>query len=87
MRLIYDAYSPADEGELIARGGELELPDGASQTAIIGALVNAVERNKPVAPGEQCRVIAWRPEDLAEDARKVLVSHVWDHGPSGSLID
>jgi hypothetical protein len=72
MKYSYRAYSPADEGDLIAEG-EIELPDNAGDIATIGALVSAVEANAATDRGSQVRVIASRDGEPH-------IWHSWDHG-------
>jgi hypothetical protein len=74
VKLRYTAHSPADSVHLAARG-DLTLPDDASEAAVIGALVNAVERESGIQTGDQMRVIAWRGDD--DDPS---IWHSWDHG-------
>lgn len=77
MKLRYTAHSPADSDDALVNA-ELSVPDDASDTAIIGVLVNAVERESGIETGEQVRVIAWH-----RDEDEPFIWHTWDHGASG----
>jgi hypothetical protein len=71
MKIRYEAFSPADDGERIA-SGEFELPDDAGQAATLGALENAVENEGLAESGSQVRVAALVDGEPS-------ISHTWDH--------
>lgn len=73
MKLRYTGHSPADSDDAIAHG-DLTVPDDASEVAVIGALVNAVERKATADHGSQMRVVGWRRDD--DDP---FIWHTWDH--------
>jgi carbamoylphosphate synthase large subunit len=72
MKYKYEAYSPADNGEYIARD-EVELGDMSNED-LTTALVNEVESKELVDAGSQIRVNVWRDGEEAP-----FLSHSWDH--------
>ena len=74
MKIRYDAYSPADNGERIISGGVAEAPPDAGPVALYAILTRAVEIRKLVEPGAQVQVIATRDGDA-----KPFLTYSWDH--------
>jgi hypothetical protein len=67
MKLHYEAFSPADDGELVAEG-DLELPDDTSFPDTLEALRNDVEGKAVVNSGAQVRVVTDND-----------IYYTWDH--------
>lgn len=68
MKMHYQAFSPPDDGELVAEG-DLELPDDTEYPAVLEALKGAVEAKAVVEDGTQVRVIT-----------DTDIWYTWDHG-------
>lgn len=78
----YSAFSPADNGELIAEG-ELDIPESAELREKLDMLEEAVEeQTKELPANSQIRVLATRVSDEDADpaSRQPFISHCWDLG-------
>lgn len=78
----YSAFSPADNGELIAEG-QLDIPEIAELRTKLDLLEKAVEdQAKELETGAQIRVLAWRVpnEDVDPASVQPFISHCWDLG-------